>query len=101
MKRYEKINSKLFELNRKRFTELMKPNSIAIFQSADLLTRNGDCFYPFRQNSDLFYLSGLDQEDVVLVLYPNCPKGKDFEAVIFTKQTNDYIKVWEGYKYTK
>jgi len=101
MRKYNVINPELFALNRKRFTELMKPNSIAIFHSADQLTRNGDCFFPFRQNSDLFYLTGLDQEEVVLVLFPNCPKGKDYEAILFTKQTNDYIKVWEGYKYTK
>ncbi len=101
MRKYAAVNNELFALNRKRFTELMKSNSIAIFHSADQLTRNGDCFFPFRQNSDLFYLSGLDQEEVVLVLYPGCPKGKEFEAIVFTKQTNDYIKVWEGYKYTK
>ena len=101
MRKYNTIDSELFALNRKRFTEKMKPNSVAIFHAADLLTRNGDCFFPFRQNSDLFYLSGLDQEETVLVLYPDCPKGKEFEVVIFTKQTNDYIKVWEGYKYTK
>ena len=101
MRKYSSIPSELFASNRKRFTEKMKPNSIAIFHAADLLTRNGDCFFPFRQNSDVFYLSGLDQEETVLVLYPDCPKGKDYEAVIFTKQTNDYIKVWEGYKYTK
>ncbi len=101
MRKYESIDKELFELNRKRFAAMMKPNSIAIFQSADMLTRNGDCFFPFRQSSDLFYLTGLDQEEVVLVMYPGCPKGKTFETIIFTKQTNDYIKVWEGYKYTK
>jgi Xaa-Pro aminopeptidase len=101
MRKYSAIPTELFALNRKRFTEKMKPNSVAIFHAADLLTRNGDCFFPFRQNSDIFYLSGLDQEETVLLLYPDCPKGKEYEAVIFTKQTNDYIKVWEGYKYTK
>jgi Xaa-Pro aminopeptidase len=101
MRKYSAISSDLFALNRKRFSDKMKPNSVAIFHAADLLTRNGDCFFPFRQNSDIFYLSGLDQEETVLVLYPDCPKGKEYEAVIFTKQTNDYIKVWEGYKYTK
>lgn len=101
MKKYNKINPELFALNRKRFIEQMKPNSIAIFHSADLLTRNGDCFFPLRQNSDIFYLSGLDQEEVVLVLYPDCPKGKAFEEVVFTKKTNEYIMIWEGYKYTQ
>ena len=101
MKKYTKINPELFKFNRKRFMAEMKPNSIAIFHSADLLTRNGDCYFPLRQNSDMLYLSGLDQEEVVLVLYPNCPKGKAFEEVVFTKQTNEYIMIWEGYKYTK
>ena len=101
MKRYQDIPAALFQLNRQRFMQKMKPNSIAIFHAADLLPRNGDCFFPFRQDSDLFYLSGLDQEEVVLVLYPNCPKGKAFEEVIFTKKTSEYIKIWEGYKYTK
>ncbi|MCH2045425.1 MAG: aminopeptidase P N-terminal domain-containing protein [Saprospiraceae bacterium] len=99
--KYKAINPELFKLNRERFCAHMKPNSIAIFQANDLLPRNGDCHFPFRQNSDLFYLCGLDQEEVVLVLYPNCPKGKQFEELIFTKKTNDYIKIWEGYKYTQ
>jgi Xaa-Pro aminopeptidase len=101
MRKYKAIPSELFQLNRERFMAKMKPNSIAIFQSADMQTRNGDCFFPFRQSSDLFYFCGLDQEEVVLVMYPQCPKGKEFETVVFTKKTNDYIKVWEGYKYTK
>lgn len=101
MRKYQAIPSELFKSNRERFMTQMKPNSIAIFQSADMQTRNGDCFFPFRQSSDLFYFCGLDQEEVVLVMYPNCPKGREFETLIFTKKTNDYIKVWEGYKYTK
>lgn len=99
--KYKLINPELFRQNRQRFAAAMLPNSIAIFHSNDQMPRNADCFYRFRQNSDLFYLSGLDQEEVVLVLYPNCPKGKEFEAVVFTKKTSDYIKVWEGYKYTQ
>lgn len=101
MRKYSQISPRLFELNRKRFTQMMEPNSIAIFYSADQLTRNGDCFFPFRQNSDLFYLTGLDQEEVVLVLYPDCPKGNSFKEIVFTRQTNEHIKIWEGYKYTK
>lgn len=101
MRKYQAIPSELFKSNRERFMAQMKPNSIAIFQSADMQARNGDCFFPFRQSSDLFYFCGLDQEEVVLVMYPKCPKGTEFETVIFTKKTNDYIKVWEGYKYTK
>lgn len=99
--RYDKLPVDLFRKNRERFMQTMKPNSIAIFQANDELPRNGDCFFPFRQNSDLFYLSGLDQEACVLVLFPDCPKGSSFKEVVFTKKTNDYIKVWDGYKYTQ
>lgn len=99
--RYQKADPELFINNRKRFTAEMEPNSIAIFHANDMMMRNGDCHFPFRQQSDLFYLSGLDQEEVILVLYPDCPKGKKFEEVVFTKQTNKHIAVWEGYKYTK
>ncbi len=98
--KYEPINKELFILNRKRFVEQMKPNSIAIFNSNDMMPRNGDCFFPFRQNSDLFHLCGIDQEESVLVIYPNCVK-EGFEEVLFIKKTNKHIAVWEGHKYTK
>ncbi len=98
--RYDPINAELFILNRKRFTDQMKPNSIAIFHSNDMMPRNGDAFYDFRQNSDLFGLCGLDQEESILVLFPDCSKI-GFEEVAFIRETNDHIKVWEGYKYTK
>lgn len=99
--RYDKLPVNLFQKNRERFMQQMKPKSIAIFQANDELPRNGDCYFPFRQNSDLFYLSGLDQEACVLVLFPDCPKGENFRELVFTKKTNDYIKVWDGYKYTQ
>ncbi len=99
--KYKNINPQLFVENRKRFTAQMKPNSIAIFHANDMMMRNGDCHFAYRQNSDLFYLTGLDQEEVVLVLFPDCPKGKSFQEIIFTKATNEHIAIWEGYKYTK
>lgn len=98
--KYDLIDPALFILNRKRFTDQMKPNSIAIFHSNDMMPRNGDAFYDFRQNSDLFGLCGLDQEETILVLFPGCDK-KGFEEVAFIRETNDHIKVWEGHKYTK
>lgn len=99
--KYEKINPKLFKENRARFAAQMKPNSIAIIHSNDMMFRNGDAHFPYRQSSDLFYLTGLDQEEVILVLYPDCPRGDQFKEIVFTKQTNEHIAVWEGYKYTK
>ena len=98
--RYEPLNPKLFEQNRKRFTRKMLPDSVAIFHSNDLMPRNGDLFFPFRQNSDLFYLSGLDQEETVLVLFPDCIK-EGFHEIAFIKRTNEVIATWEGHKYTK
>ncbi|KAA3635083.1 MAG: M24 family metallopeptidase [Bacteroidetes bacterium] len=98
--KYEPINPELFKLNRQRFMRKMLPDSIAIFNSNDLMPRNGDTYFPFRQNSDLFYLSGLDQEETVLVLFPNCIK-EGFEEIAFIKRTNEYISQWEGHKYTK
>ena len=99
--KYQKIDPKLFIDNRKRFCSAMKKNSIAIFHSNDLMSRNGDNYFEFKQNTDLFYLSGLVQEETVLVLFPECPKGKAYEEIVFTKKTNEHIAIWEGYKYTK
>lgn len=98
--RYDKINTELFIHNRRRFTEKMEPNSIAIFHSNDMMPRNGDAFFPFRQNSDLFYLSGIDQEETVLVLYPDCVK-EGFQEVLFIKKTSELIAIWEGHKLTQ
>lgn len=98
--RYEPINPELFRLNRKRFSKLMKPDSIAIFHSNDLMPRNGDTFFPFKQNSDLFYLSGLDQEESMLVLFPDCIK-ENFRELIFIKHTDEKTALWEGKKYSK
>lgn len=98
--KYEKIDSKLFTDNRKRFVAEMKPGSIAIFHSNYEYVWNGDAIYDFKQNSDMFWLSGIDQEDSILVLFPDCPVP-EFREALFLKQTNEHIAVWEGHKYTK
>lgn len=98
--RYSTIDPELFKLNRRRFTRKMLPESIAIFHSNDLMPRNGDLYYPFRQNSDLFYLCGLDQAETVLVLFPDCVK-EGFHELVFIKRTDEFIARWEGAKYTK
>ncbi len=97
--KYPAIEKKLFELNRKNFSEKLKPNSIAIFQSNDEFPRSGDQNHAFKQNADLFYLSGIDQEQTVLILYPDCPNPL-YKEVLFLRQTNEMIAVWEGYKLT-
>jgi Xaa-Pro aminopeptidase len=73
--RYNTIDPFLFVNNRVKLSKLLKNNSLAIFHSNDQMPRNGDCFFPFRQNSDFFYLSGIDQEQSILLLFPNCPKS--------------------------
>lgn len=98
--KYQGIDNRLFIENRARFVSQMKPNSIAIFRSNYEFVRNGDASLDFKQNSDLFWLSGIDQEDSFLVLFPDCPE-ESFKEVLFLKQTNETIAVWEGHKYTK
>ena len=98
--KYDPINPDLFKLNRMRFARKMQPSSIAIFNSNDIMPRNGDNSFPFRQNSDLFYLSGLDQPEAILVLFPDCIK-EGFEEVAFIKHSDEFTKIWEGDYYSK
>lgn len=98
--RYDPIDSKLFIENRKKFTALLRPKSMAIFNSNDEMPRNGDQNYPFRQNSDLFWLSGIDQEQSILVIFPECPLPQ-YREILFLRRTNEHIAIWEGHKYTR
>lgn len=98
--KYSSIKNTLFVDNRKNFIKELKPNSMALFVSNDILPTNADGSYGFVQNSDLFYLSGIDQEDTVLMLFPDVKDGKHKE-VLFIKETSDLIAIWEGAKLTK
>jgi Xaa-Pro aminopeptidase len=98
--KYITPDASLFVLNRKNFAQRLKPKSIAIFNANDEQLRSGDQNFAFKQNPDLFYLSGIDQEQSILILFPDCPNPL-YREVLFLRQTNDYIKVWEGHKYTK
>lgn len=98
--KYLPIDRQLFISNRGRYTEHLKPNSVAIFNSNDEMPRNGDQDFPFRQSSDFFYLSGIDQAKSLLVIFPDCPLEKYREA-LFLEETNDHIAVWYGKKYSK
>ena len=98
--RYAPIEKQLFEDNRKRFIAMLPPKSIAFFNANDEMPRNGDGNFVFRQNSDLFYLSGIDQEQTILVIFPDAPLPQHRE-ILFLRQTNEKIAVWEGHKYTK
>lgn len=98
--KYNPINSKLFIENRARFSKKLKSNSIAVFNSNDIMPTNADGSMGFRQNSDLFYLSGIDQEESILVIYPDA-KDTQHREILFLKETNEHIAIWEGHKYTK
>ncbi len=98
--RYKKIPSSLFIKNRKNFKNKMSTNAIAIFTSNDLMPTNADDLMGFAQNNDMFYLAGIDQEESVLLLYPDAELSENRE-ILFVKETNDLIKIWEGDKLTK
>ena len=98
--RYHKLNSSIFIENRKKFTAHLKPNALAIFTSNDMYPTSADAHLPFKQHSDILYLSGADQEESILVLFPNAHK-EQLREVLFLKETNDHIAVWEGEKLNK
>lgn len=98
--KYFPIDKNLFIENRKKLTSQLLSESIAIFHSNDEMPRNGDQNYPFRQQSDLFWLTGIDQEQTVLIIAPNHPLP-EYREILFLRKTNEHIAVWEGHKYTK
>ena len=98
--KYHQINRDLFIKNRAKFTAQMKPNSVAIFNSNDIYPVSADSTLPFAQHRDIFYLSGVDQEESVLLLFPDAPYEL-LKEILFLKETNEHIAVWEGEKLTK
>ena len=98
--RYQPLPSHFYINNRKKLTEKLLPNSIAIFHSNDIMPTNADGTMRFRQNNDLFYLSGIDQEETILVLCPDFP-NEQMREILFIRETNEHIATWEGHKYTK
>ena len=98
--KYSAIKKDLFIDNRKNYSKHLKPNSLGLFVSNDILPTNGDGSFGFVQNSDLFYLTGVDQEDTILMIFPDVKDGKHKE-VLFIKETSELIAIWEGAKLTK
>jgi Xaa-Pro aminopeptidase len=98
--KYDAINKSLFVENRNKLKQGLKPGSLAVFVSNDIMPTNADGSMGFRQNSDLFYLSGIDQEDTILVIFPDVKDGKHKE-VLFIKETSELIAIWEGAKLNK
>ena len=98
--KYTPIDQKLYIENRKKFAAMLKPGAIAFFNSNDEMPRNGDQNHPFRQHSDLLWMSGIDQEQTILVVCPQHPLA-EYREVLFIRKTNEHIAIWEGHKYTK
>ncbi len=98
--KYPPIRNELFTNNRKNFVARLKGCAIAVFHANDEFPRSGDQAFLFKQNPDFFYLTGIDQEQSILLLFPDCPNPL-YKEVLFLRQTNEHIAVWEGHKYTK
>ena len=98
--KYLPIDQKLFIQNRKRFVKQLEKKSIAVFNSNDIMPTSADGSHGFIQQTDLFYLSGIDQEESTLVICPGAKEEKHRE-ILFVKETNEKIALWEGHKYTK
>lgn len=98
--KYHQIEAALFIENRKKFTAQMTKNTLAIFNSNDIYPISADSTIPFQQHRDIFYLSGVDQEESILVLFPTASNPAHKE-ILFLKETNEHIAVWEGAKLNK
>ncbi|MBP7173484.1 MAG: aminopeptidase P N-terminal domain-containing protein [Cloacibacterium sp.] len=98
--KYLPIPNSLFIKNRKKFAEKMKPKSLAVFNSNDIYPVSSDSTMPFNQHRDIFYLSGVDQEESILVIFPDA-HNEEHREILFLRETNEHIAIWEGEKLTK
>ena len=98
--RHKPIKNKLFAQNRQRLAKLMSSKALAVLNANDVLPTNADGTLPMQPNADLFYLSGIEQEETVLVLFPDATEEKNRE-ILFLREPNEHLKIWEGYKHTK
>src|SRR5215204_7096682 len=93
--KYFPLKAELFTKNRERFINSMQKNSIAIFVSNDEVPSNGDALYSFKQNTDLFWLSGITQEDSLVILFPDNPDPKYREVLVLVRP-NELKEKWDG-----
>ncbi|WP_194776138.1 aminopeptidase P family protein [Pararhodonellum marinum] len=98
--RYEALPAALYVKNRKKLLKKLPKNAIVVLNSNDIMPTNADGTMRFRQNNDLLYLTGIDQEETVLVLCPDFP-NPDMREILFLRETDEHIAIWEGHKYTK
>jgi len=98
--KYDRINNALFIRKRQQFADKMESNTLAVFNSNDIYPISADSTMPFQQHRDILSLSGVDQEESILVLFPTC-SNEGHREILFLKETNEHIAVWEGEKLTK
>ncbi|WP_309396834.1 aminopeptidase P family protein [Cerasicoccus maritimus] len=97
--RYDPAPAALFIRNRERLAQLLPTGTMVVIHANDIYPTNADGVMPFKQNSNLYYLSGIDQEDTVLILFPDAADAKD-RAILFVRETTEHLRVWEGEKLT-
>ncbi len=98
--KYERIDKNLYVKNRAKFSKQMVANTLAVFNSNDIFPISADSTMPFQQHRDILYLSGVDQEESILVIFPNC-KNEKHREILFLKETSELIAIWEGEKLNK
>ena len=98
--RYEPLSSQFYKRNRENFMAMMKGNSAAVFNSNDIYPVSADTELPFEQHRDIFYLSGIDQEETILILFPNA-KDKLWREILFIRKSDEHTKIWEGEKLSR
>jgi Xaa-Pro aminopeptidase len=98
--RYDPIKPELFIQNRENLSRLLLPDSLAVVNANDCMTPSADSTLPYRQNSDLFYLTGINQEETILLLYPDAHDEK-MREILFIRESSDLLTTWEGHKLTK
>ncbi|SHJ50630.1 Xaa-Pro aminopeptidase [Reichenbachiella agariperforans] len=98
--KYLPISKDLFLKNRAKFSKRLKPSSVAVLNSSDIMPTTADGTLPFKQDANIFYLSGIDQEESILLIAPDFP-NENMREILFLRRTNEEIAIWEGHKYTK
>jgi Xaa-Pro aminopeptidase len=98
--KYDRITKDLYVRNRAKFSKQMVANTLAVFNSNDIFPISADSTMPFQQHRDILYLSGVDQEESILVIFPDC-KNEKHREILFLKETSELIAIWEGEKLTK
>jgi Xaa-Pro aminopeptidase len=98
--RYTPLTAATYREHRARFRQQMEKGGLAIFHSNDVMPTSADGHLPFKQATDILHLTGIDQEETVLLIFPDAVDAKDRE-ILFVRETNEHIAIWEGAKFTQ